>query len=36
MKPVGVYGTASKKDLKELAEEGIDTQMIPWVDDSNN
>jgi hypothetical protein len=35
-KEKGIYGTASKKDLKELAEEGIDTQMIPWVDDSNN
>ena len=32
----GIYGTASKKDLKELAEEGIDTQIIPWVKDSNN
>ena len=25
-----------KKDLKELTEEGINTQMIPWVDDSSN
>ncbi len=32
----GIYGTASKKDLKELNEEGIDTQMIPWVEDKNN
>ena len=31
-----IYGTASKKDIKELEEEGIDTQMIPWVEDSNN
>ena len=35
-KQQGIYGTASKKDLKELAEEGIDAQMIPWVKDSNN
>tara|TARA_B100000902_G_C26874458_1_gene699381 strand:- start:7 stop:432 length:426 start_codon:yes stop_codon:yes gene_type:complete len=35
-KEKGIYGTASKKDLKELAEEGIDTQIIPWVKDSNN
>ena len=35
-KQQGIYGTASKKDLKELAEEGIDTQIIPWVKDSNN
>ena len=32
----GIYGTASKKDLKELREEGIDAQMIPWVDSKNN
>ena len=32
----GIYGTASKKDIKELKEEGIDTQMIPWVENKNN
>tara|TARA_Y100001936_G_C16030711_1_gene645349 strand:- start:422 stop:853 length:432 start_codon:yes stop_codon:yes gene_type:complete len=32
----GIYGKASKKDLKELKEEGIDTQMIPWVENKNN
>ena len=32
----GIYGTASKKDLKELKEEGIDAQMIPWVKKENN
>ena len=32
----GIYGTASKKDLKELKEEGIDAQMIPWVKNENN
>ena len=35
-KDKGIYGTASKKDLKELLDEGIDAQIIPWVDDSNN
>ena len=35
-KEKSIYGTASKKDLKELTEEGINTQMIPWVDDSSN
>ena len=35
-KEKGIYGTASKKDLNELKEEGIDTQMIPWVEDNNN
>ena len=32
----GIYGTASKKDLKELKEEGIDAEMIPWVENKNN
>ena len=35
-KEKGIYGTASKKDLEELKEEGIDTQMIPWVEDNDN
>ena len=35
-KEKGIYGTASKQDLKELKEEGIDTQMVPWVEDKNN
>ena len=35
-KKKGIYGTASKEDLKELKEEGINTQMIPWVEDKNN
>jgi hypothetical protein len=35
-KDKGIYGTASKKDLKELKEEGIDAQMIPWVEDKKN
>ena len=32
----GIYGTASKRDLKELKEEGIDAQVIPWVESKNN
>jgi len=35
-KEKGIYGTASKKDLKELSEEGIDAQMLPWVEDKSN
>ena len=35
-KKKGIYGSASKQDLKELKEEGINTQMIPWVEDKNN
>ena len=32
----GIYGVASKKDIKELKEEGINTQEIPWIEDQNN
>ena len=32
----GIYGNASKKDILELKEEGIDTQMIPWLEDKDN
>ena len=35
-KSKGIYGSASNKDLKELKEEGIDTQMIPWIEDKDN
>tara|TARA_B100001093_G_C25998630_1_gene664666 strand:- start:194 stop:475 length:282 start_codon:yes stop_codon:yes gene_type:complete len=35
-KEKNIYGHASKKDLKELSSEGIDTQMIPWIEDKNN
>ena len=35
-KSKGIYGSASKEDLKELKEEGIDAQMIPWIDDVDN
>ena len=32
----GIYGTASKQDLKELREEGIETQEIPWIGNDSN
>tara|TARA_A100000164_G_scaffold249045_1_gene221687 strand:- start:1156 stop:1584 length:429 start_codon:yes stop_codon:yes gene_type:complete len=35
-KDKGIFGTASKEEIKELAEEGIDTRIIPWVEDKNN
>ena len=35
-KEKGIYGIVSKKDLKELTEEGIDTQTIPWVEKNSN
>tara|TARA_B100000963_G_C22481810_1_gene605083 strand:- start:666 stop:947 length:282 start_codon:yes stop_codon:yes gene_type:complete len=30
-----IYGTASKKEREELAEEGIDLLSIPWVNKDN-
>ena len=35
-KSKGIYGSASKKDLKELKEEGINAQIIPWIKDDDN
>jgi len=32
----GIFGTASNEEIKELKEEGINAEMIPWVDDKNN
>jgi hypothetical protein len=32
----GIYGSASKKDIKELKEEGIDTQTISWAENKDN
>ena len=32
----GIYGNASLKDIRELKEEGINTQVVPWVDDKSN
>ncbi len=35
-KQKGIYGSASKNELKELKEEGIDAQVVPWVEDKSN
>ena len=32
----GIYGTASKEEIKELREEGINAEMIPWLENKNN
>ncbi len=32
----GIYGNASLKDVKELKEEGIETELIPWIEDKDN
>ena len=32
----GIYGSASEKQIKDLRDEGIETQTFPWIDDKNN
>ena len=32
----GIYGKASIDDIKELSEEGIETETIPWLKDNEN
>ena len=32
----GIYVSASKEDLKELKEEGIDAHIIPWIEENEN
>ena len=35
-KKKGIYGNASQREIKELKEEGIETETIPWIDDNEN
>ena len=32
----GIYGSASADEIEELRDEGIETEIIPWVEDKNN
>jgi len=32
----GIYGTATKEDLRELIEEGIEAEAIPWIKNTTN
>ena len=32
----GIYGNATTKEVKELEEEGIDTEIIPWLNENEN
>ena len=32
----GIYGNASFDQIKELKEEGIETEMIPWINENEN
>ena len=35
-KSKGIYGKATKEEIKELRDEGIETYTIPWVEDKDN
>jgi len=35
-KTKGIYGTASTEEVKELKEEGINTEIVPWVNEKDN
>ena len=32
----GIYGNASLEQLKELNEEGIETEIVPWINEKEN
>jgi hypothetical protein len=32
----GIYGTTTKESFKELKEEGIEAEIIPWIKDDTN
>ena len=32
----GIYGNASSEEVKELKNEGIETEMVPWINDKEN
>ena len=32
----GIYGNASAHEINDLKEEGIETETIPWINDSEN
>ena len=35
-KDKGIYGTATNDEIKELIEEGVEAELIPWIEDKNN
>ena len=32
----GIFGTTTNDELKELKEEGVNVEVIPWIEDKNN
>ena len=35
-KKKGIYGNASSEEVQELKNEGIETEILPWIDDKEN
>ena len=35
-KSKGIFGTASEDEIKDLKDEGIETEVIPWIEDNKN
>tara|TARA_B100000965_G_scaffold326691_1_gene289280 strand:- start:397 stop:822 length:426 start_codon:yes stop_codon:yes gene_type:complete len=35
-KDKGIYGNATTEEVKELSEEGILTETVPWINDKEN
>ncbi len=35
-KKKGIYGNASSEEVQELKNEGIETEIFPWIDDKEN
>ena len=34
--PKNIYGTSTSEELKELREEGIEAEVIPWLKENSN
>ena len=35
-KKKGIYGNASFEEVRELKSEGIESEILPWIDDKEN
>ena len=35
-KTKGIFGNATKEQIADLNEEGIEAHLFPWIDDKNN
>ena len=33
---IGIYGNASPDEIRDLKEEGIETEVVPWIKDKEN